>query len=71
METPNATVVYNNAFTKIEITLKDPAQPLDLMDIKAIYAAFFRQWLQERIEEMKPDELIKLGYYVGENFSLH
>jgi len=39
------------------------------MDIKDIYAAFFRQWLQERIENMKPDDIIKLGYYVGENYS--
>jgi hypothetical protein len=68
LKTPHATVSYEPQWTKIEINLKDPAQPLDLMDIKEIYAAFFRQWLQQRIETMKPDDLIKLGYHVGEKY---
>jgi hypothetical protein len=68
LQTPNATVCHEPQWTKIEINLKDPAQPLDLMDIKEIYAAFFRQWLQQRIETMKPDDLIKLGYHVGEKY---
>jgi hypothetical protein len=68
LETPNATIRHEPQWTKIEINLKDPAVPLDLMDIKEIYAAFFRQWLQKRIETMKPDDLINLGYYVGKNY---
>ena len=69
LKTPHATVHHHSDFSVIEIHLKDPNEPLDLMDIKDIYAAFFRQWLQERIENMKPDDIIKLGYYVGENYS--
>jgi len=68
LKTPHATVHHHSDFTAIEITLKDPNEPLDIMDIKYIYAAFFQQWLQIRIEEMKPDDLIKLGYHVGEKY---
>lgn len=73
LKTPNATVFHHSDFSGISIQLdhhsKDGLQqPLDLMDIKEIYAAFFRQWLIERIEGMKPDDVIKLGYYVGEKY---
>lgn len=65
LKTPNATVHHHSDFSEISI---QPNDGLDLMDIKEIYAAFFRQWLIERIEQMKPDDVIKLGYYVGEHY---
>jgi hypothetical protein len=71
LETPHATVHHHSDFTAIEITLKHPNEPLDIMDIKEIYAAFFLQHLQGRLEEMRkmrPDDLIKLGYHVGEKY---
>jgi hypothetical protein len=68
-KTPHATVHYENGFQSIQIEVTNPEKaPLDLMDIKAIYAAFFRNWLHARINEMKEDDVIKLGYYIGENF---
>jgi hypothetical protein len=68
LKTPHATVQHESDFSEIQITLKDPNEPLDIMDIKEIYAAFFLQHLQGRLEEMKPDDIIKLGYHVGEKF---
>ena len=68
LETPHATVHHHSDFSAIEITLEDPNQPLDIMDIKEIYAAFFLQHLQGRLKEMRPDELIKLGYHIGEKY---
>lgn len=65
LKTPNATVFHHSDFSGISI---QPAAGLDLMDIKEIYAAFFRDWLIKRIEHMKPDDVIKLGYYVGEKY---
>ena len=65
LKTPNATVFHHSDFSGISI---QPSAGLDLMDIKEIYAAFFRQYLIERIEQMKPDDVIKLGYYVGEKY---
>lgn len=71
LKTPNATVRYTPTFTQIVIEpttgLQGP-QPLDIMDVKEIYAAFFRGWLIQRIEHMKPDDVIKLGYYVAEKY---
>lgn len=70
-KTPNATVFHHSDFTGIVIQPKDGLQgpqPLDLMDIKEIYASFFRQYLIEHIEQMKPDDVIRLGYYVGEKY---
>ena len=67
LKTPNATVFHHSDFSEIRIQ-SDEALPLDLMDIKEIYAAFFRDWLSRRIEQMKPDDVIKLGYYVGEHY---
>jgi hypothetical protein len=69
LKTPHAIVQYHSDWTAIQIELKDPNEPLDLMDIKEIYAAFFLGYLQARIEKLGPDDLIKLGYYVGEKYS--
>lgn len=71
LKTPNATVFHHSDFTNIVIQPTQGLQgdnPLDLMDIKEIYASFFRQWLIGHIEEMKPDDVIRLGYYVGEKY---
>jgi len=61
--TPNA-IVHHANFKDIQIKL-NPGATLDLMDIKEIYAAFFRQYLQSQIEVMQPDALINLGYRIA------
>jgi hypothetical protein len=69
LKTPHATVFHHSDFSSIQINVTDPENaPLDIMDIKEIYAAFFLQYLQGRLEEMRPDDLIKLGYHVGEKY---
>jgi hypothetical protein len=68
LETPHATVHHHSDFSAIQITLKDPNEPLDIVDIKEIYAAFFLQYLQGKLEKMRPDDLIKLGYHIGEKY---
>jgi hypothetical protein len=43
LKTPHATVLHHSDFSEIQITVKDQENaPLDIMDIKEIYAAFFR-----------------------------
>jgi hypothetical protein len=72
LKTPNATVFHHSDFTEIVIRPTEGLQgpgPIDLMDIKEIYAAFFRQYLIKRIEQLGPDDVIKLGYHVGEKYA--
>lgn len=71
LKTPNATVFHHSDFTGIVIRPTQGLQgdaPLDLMDIKEIYASFFRQYLIKHVEQMKADDVIRLGYYVGEKY---
>lgn len=71
LKTPNATVHHTPQFNEISIApvmgMEGP-KPIDIMDVKEIYAAFFRGYLLKRIEDMRPDDVIKLGYYVGEHY---
>jgi ribulose-5-phosphate 4-epimerase/fuculose-1-phosphate aldolase len=69
LKTPHAIVHYHSDWSAIQIELKDPLQPLDIMDIKEIYAAFFRTYLEDQLEQLKPDDLIKLGYHLGKEYT--
>lgn len=64
--TPHATVVTDFNFTELQIKLTEG--PLDIMDVKEIYADFFRVYLEKRIEELPPDDVINLGYYVAKEY---
>ena len=68
LKTPHAIVHHHSDWSEIQIELKDPNQPLDIMDIKEIYAAFFFNYIEDRLEELKPDDIIRLGSIVGKNF---
>lgn len=65
LKTPHAIVEHDGRFNDIRFILDDAEVPLDLMDIKAVYAAFFLKYLESRIQDLKPDDLINLGYYIS------